>query len=179
MALREQAFGLLPVTEVDAGLLTAFRCGKPHLDQYLVGCADMHRDRLGHTSVVFHEDVFGAAIGYFTLANDAIPLSTSEQGNLGLHDQIDLKAYPAVKICRFAVSEALQGQGVGPQILELVLGEVLGSASLSAARLVTVDADNEPSVLRFYVRHGFEISLWADKIAKNNAPGNKAPSAAL
>lgn len=75
-------------------------------------------------------------IGYFTLANDSLPLTTSEQGELGLYDTVVLKAYPAVKLGRLAVASDLQGQGIGEQVMDLVHGEILDSASLSAARLV-------------------------------------------
>lgn len=177
MPLAEGGFGLLPVTEVAPELLAAFHCGKGHLDTVLAGRAGMHEDRLGLTTVVFHRDVHDAVVGYFTLANDAIPLNTSEQAELGLRDEVVLTAFPGVKLGRFAVSQDLQGQGVGAQLLDLVLGEILDSASLSAARLVIVDADNDPSVLRFYERHGFERSLWAEKQSRNH--GGLAPPAAI
>lgn len=177
MPLAEGEFGLLPVTEAPPELLAAFRCGKDHLDHFLVNSVGMHADRLGLTSVVFHPEVQNAVVGYFTLANDAIPLNTSEQAELGLHDEVALTAFPAVKLGRFAVAHGLQGQGVGAQILELVMGEILDAESLSAARLVIVDADNDPPVLRFYERHGFERSLWAEKQARNH--GGRAPPAAI
>lgn len=176
MALAEGGFGVLPVTEVAPELLAAFHCGKVHLDDFLATCMGLHEDRLGLTSVVFHADVPDAVVGYFTLANDAIPLNTSEQAELGLREEVALTAFPGVKLGRFAVAEGLQGQGVGAQLLELVLGEILDSASLSAARLVVVDADNDPSVLRFYERHGFERSLWAEKQGRNHG-GRVQPTA--
>jgi hypothetical protein len=67
--------------------------------------------------------------------------------------------------------------GLGAQILERVMGEILDAESLSAARLVIVDADNDPPVLRFYERHGFEKSLWAEKQARNH--GGRSPPAAI
>ena len=176
MPLAENGFGLLPVTEVAPELLAAFRCGKDHLDAFLANSVGMHEDRLGLTTVVFHRDVQDAVVGYFTLANDAVPLNTSEQAELGLRDDVALTAFPGVKIGRFAVAQNLQGQGVGAQLLELVLGEILDSESLSAARLAIVDADNDPPVLRFYERHGFERSLWAEKQARNHG-GRASPAA--
>lgn len=177
MPLAEGGFGLLPVTEVAPELLAAFRCGKGHLDAFLVNSVAMHEDRLGLTTVVFHHDVQDAVVGYFTLANDAVPLNTSEQVELGLRGEVALTAFPGVKLGRFAVAQNQQGQGVGAQLLELVMGEILDSASLSAARLVIVDADNDPPVLSFYERHGFEKSLWAEKQARNH--GGRAPPAAI
>lgn len=166
MPLAEEGYGLLPIVEVFPEALTGFDCGKPHLNEFLVSAAShFHRERLGLTSVVFHRDLAGRVIGYFTLANDSLPLTTSEQGELGLHDGIVLKAYPAVKLGRLAVASDLHGQGIGEQVMDLVHGEILDSASLSAARLVILDADNDPRVVRFYRKLGYQESLWAEKQA--------------
>ena len=165
MPLAEGGYGLLPVVEVSPEALADFDCGKPHLNEFLVNARYFHRDRLGLTSVVFHHDLAGRVVGYFTLANDSLPLTTSEQGELGLHDTVVLKAYPAVKLGRLAVASDLQGQGVGEQVMDLVHGEILDSASLSAVRLVILDADNDPQVVRFYRKLGYQESLWAEKQA--------------
>lgn len=121
--------------------------------------------------MVFHRDVPGV-VAYFTLANDALRLTSSEQLELDL--DIDLSAYPAVKLGRLAVSTALQGQGVGKQVMGFVHGEVLESASLSAARLVILDADNEEPVVEFYRSLGYQESLWAENQAKHQAAKVKA-----
>lgn len=180
MPLAEDGFGLLPVVEVSPEALVSFDCGKPHLNEFLVNAPNFHRDRLGLTSVVFHRDLAGRVIGYFTLANDSLPLTTSEQGELGLHDTVVLKAYPAVKLGRLAVASDLQGQGIGEQVMDLVHGEILDSTSLSAARLVILDADNEQRVVRFYRGLGYQESLWAEKQATKGA-GSKpvAPASTI
>lgn len=165
MPLADEGYGLLPVVEVSPEALAGFDCGKPHLNEFLINARYFHRDRLGLTSVVFHNELEGRVIGYFTLANDSLPLTTSEQGELGLHDTVTLKAYPAVKLGRLAVSSGLQGQGIGEQVMNLVHGEILDSASLSAARLVILDADNDPRVVRFYRKLGYQESIWAERQA--------------
>lgn len=181
MALRESGFGVLPIVDVEPELLVGFECGKSHLDRFLASDGvDMHLDRLGLTSVVFHADVPGTVVGFFTLSNDGIPLTTSEQQELGLRGEFALTAFPAVKLGRLAVAKRLQGQGVGRQLMDLVLGEILDSASLSAARLVVVDADNDPPVLAFYRQLGFQDSLWAQRQARNHGGGRRAdPPAAV
>lgn len=169
MALSEAGYGLLPVTEVDERLLATFQCGKPHLDEFLTQqAASMHATRLSYTSVVMHEDLPDQVVGYFTLANDGIRLKSSEQLDLGLTEEVTLSVFPAVKLCRLAVTEQLQGAGVGQSVLDLVLGEVLEDDSLSAARLLVVDADNEDRVIRFYERYGFARSLWAEQQNQNH-----------
>ena len=159
-------YGLLPVGRVGKTLLDAFDCGKPPLNAYLADSSTaMHQQRLGLTSVVFHENYPGP-VGYFTLTNDSIPLKTSEVVDLGV--EFALKAFPAVKIGRLAVSANLHGQGVGAAVMTLIVGEVLDSSSLSAARLLVVDSDSDPAVIRFYEKQGFELNLWAETQAKHH-----------
>jgi GNAT superfamily N-acetyltransferase len=179
MLLAEDGFGLLSVEHVAVELLAAFKCGKIHLDSFLVNALDYHRDRIGLTTVVMHRDVPDKVIGYFTLANDALPLTTSEQGELGLYGVVPVKAYPAVKLGRLAVAQDLQGRGIGRQIMDLVHGEVLDSASLSAARLVILDADNEPGVMTFYRKLGYQESLWAEHKGRVSGPKRVGPAATV
>ncbi|MDG0834310.1 hypothetical protein [Roseateles saccharophilus] len=109
MPLAADDYGLLPVADVAHAPLAAFQCGRAHLDEFLTNQAvDWHRKRIGLTTVVFHRDVAGV-VAYFTLANDALPLMSSEQMELGL--DVPLSAYPAVKLGRLAVASHLQGQG--------------------------------------------------------------------
>ena len=177
MPLAEAAFGLLPVLEVDDALLAAFRCGKDHLDAFLAGSSKAFAEsRIGLTTVVFHEDLPRQIVGYFTLANDAVPLNATEQFEYGLAE-LPLESYPAVKLGRLAVADALQGQGIGAQVMSLVHGEVLDSTSLSAARLVVLDADaTDPRVPAFYRKLGYQDSLWAQAKAKNHAAKRAGPA---
>lgn len=156
-------YGVLPVADVLPEQLADFRCGKPHLDQFLVDAArDMHDRRLGFTSVVFHESLPGP-IAYFTLANDSIPLTDSEKFELDLMEA-GLGSFPAVKIGRLAVRGDLQGSGIGRYVVStLILGTIVDSQAFSASRLIVLDADNDPGVVHFYEQLGFERSLWAEQ----------------
>lgn len=170
MPLRDKGYGLVPVVEVAQALLERFDCGKEHLNRFLLDARASHEDRLGFTTIAFHEDCPGQVIGYFTLANDGLPLTTSEQGELGLHDDVALASFPAVKVCRLAVARDLQRQGVGRQLMALVHGEIHDAASLSAARIVIVDADHTPVVVSFYEGLGYRNSLWAERQARHHGP---------
>ncbi|HNI20975.1 MAG TPA: GNAT family N-acetyltransferase [Nitrospira sp.] len=166
--LPEEGYGYLPITEVEPATLGAFTCGKPRLDEFLTTQARaLHEARLGFTNVVFHQQ-FEGPVGYFTLANDAIKLNDSEKFELGFGEHIELAAFPAVKIGRLAVHQDLQRRGVGGALMALLLGDILNTAGLSAARLIVVDADNDDAVLCFYEKLGFETSLWAEDMAKNH-----------
>jgi len=101
------------------------------------------------------------------MSNDSIKLKTSEISELGLDEFDQLGSYPAVKLGRFAVSEDLQGQGVGQQLLRFVKGAIFDANYRSAARLIVVDAANTAKVLRFYESNGFVSSLWAEDQARH------------
>lgn len=172
--LAAEGFGLLKVTDVAPELLAHFSCGKPRLDSFLLESArDWHRRRLGFTHLVFHNDVDGP-IGYFTLSHDSIPLNTSEQEEV--EAETGLTSFPAVKLGRLAVQTGLQGKGIGSQILELAIGEAVQAESPSASRLMVVDADNEERVKAFYVKHGFQDSLWALRQLRHHG-GRGTPAA--
>jgi ribosomal protein S18 acetylase RimI-like enzyme len=163
--LSSDGFGMLPVVDVEPTELTKFKCGQDRLDKYLQESAvDLHQKRLGYTTVVFHQDYSDSAVGYFTLSNGGIKLTSSEALPFDLDDE--LRSFPAVNLGRLAVAEFLQGQGIGRQLMDLVFGSLLSEQSLTASRLVIVDADNTPKVINFYEHYGFERSLWAEKAAK-------------
>lgn len=174
-ALPSNGYGLLPVTEISSSLLEDFTCGKPRLDAFLQNkSVFFHHERLGFTWVVVHEQL-ADAVAYFTLSNDALTLTSAEENALGLSDHAELQRFPAVNIGRLAVATKFHKTGVSDQIMRMALDEVLGDADLStAARLVVVDADNDASVLRYYERHGFVPSVWADKQATHQG-GKRQP----
>ena len=174
--LTDQGYGYLPITKVDPATLGTFSCGKPRLDDFLTAQAlTLHEARLGFTNVAFHQH-FEGPVGYFTLANDAIKLNNSEKFDLGVYEHIELAAFPAVKIGRLAVHQDLQRTGVGAALMALLLGDILNTAGLSAARLIVVDADNDEAVLGFYRKLGFEVSLWAEEMAKNHTKKRTQPA---
>jgi GNAT superfamily N-acetyltransferase len=167
--LDESRFGLLPISEVADERLADFSCGVQELDDFLKAAArDFHSSRLGYTTVVFHEDLDGP-VGYFTLANDAIPLKASEVLELECAFEVRLTSFPAVKLCKLAVSNTLHGNGAGASILRFVLASVLDGSGVSASRFVTVDAKHDERVVRFYRSNGFERSLWAESHAASHS----------
>lgn len=159
---------MLPLAEADASAIKGFQCGKPHLDQFLTDAAfDFQVDRLANTWLVFHEDQ-PALVAYFTLSNDSVQLLAPEQYDLGLRGTDVPRSFPAVKIGRLAVDAALQGQGVGSAVMRLAVGKIVEGVMASAARMVVVDADNDPVVLTYYQRQGFVESQWAQKEHRNH-----------
>lgn len=174
MPFAREGYGLLPIPQVSAEALEQFSCGKQNLDEFVrLHAANMHARRFAFTNLVFHEDYKGA-LAYFTLVNDEIPLNESEKLDLGEAEHITLDKFPAVKIARLAVCAGQQSQGVGADVMDLIAGEILDSSSLSAARLLVVDAENDERVVRFYEKMGFAKSLWAEKQRAHHG-GNRRP----
>lgn len=163
--------GLIPLDEVapqELHRVADFVSGRDGLDEFLRDRAlDLHKDRLSSTSVLFHEEFHGL-VGYITLANDGIPLTAFEVGELGLSYQCNLEEFPAVKICRLAVHQELQGQGIGRRLFDLALGQILATLQVTSARFLITDAVNEEPVLAFYKSLGFEESYWASEKAKHH-----------
>lgn len=171
---------LIPIDEVAQGelhRLDSFSCGKSDLDDFLRSeAASLHSDHLGHTCLIFHED-FPSVAGYITLSNDAIPLKTSEISDLGLAYEIELPAFPAVKIGRLAIHKDLKRQGIGKRILDLAIGELVGVQTVTTGRLLITDALNEYDVIAFYQKYGFMESYWAaDKVKNHGGKSKERPT---
>lgn len=115
--------------------------------------------------MVLHRD-FPSPVGYFTFNNDALELTDSEELEHGLPDHAGLKRFPAICIGRLAVDQQLHGSGASAEVMRLAFGLVAGGqVSPSTARILVVNADNDPKVLGYYERHGFIRSGWAEKQA--------------
>jgi len=179
MSLSDEGYGLAELTEIDPAVYAGFNCGKPHLDDFLVNRAHFfHSSRLGHVWLVLHADSPGP-VGFFTLHNDSLELTSMEETDLGLSDHAGLKRFPAINIGRLAVDAKFQKTGASNKVMRMALDLIGGRAvrtSPSAARIVVVDADNDEGVLKYYGRHGFEQSAWADKQAAHQGGRAKRPT---
>lgn len=64
------------------------------------------------------------------------------------------KDYPAIKLARLAVDASLQGQGIGSQLVDFVIGLITGHVMpYTGCRFLVVDA--KPESVRFYTAKGF------------------------
>lgn len=145
------------IADVDAAHLQAFTCGKDTLDDFLREQAALY-DKYGLTrTTVAYLDGHAGPVGYFSLSTDSLKLSKMEIMELGLNEEVPINFFPAVKITRLAVSSTIQSNGIGSDLLQFIEGLVYESEV--AARLITVDADNNARTLAFYERHGFIHSM--------------------
>jgi GNAT superfamily N-acetyltransferase len=129
-------------------LLAHFDSGRPDLDRWLrEAAATVEAMRTGRTFVWADE---GRVMAYYTiaahlLARDDVPRAVGR----GSPGQI-----PAVRLARLALDKTLHGRGLGGVLLADALGRVVDATQVVAARLVVVDAVDEPAV-RFYEHYGF------------------------
>lgn len=137
---------------------TGFSCGREDLDDYILNDAQTHDQKLLSKTYSFHLKDGGAlslAVGFVSLANDAIRLSNRKKQRL-FPSSLQYRTYPAVKICRLGTRQEHQRQGIGSYIL-WALKCLFLTENRTGCRFVTVDAYNDPPTLTFYQRNDFEI----------------------
>lgn len=141
---------------LDAAHPTApFRCGQPALDSWL------HQHALAaqkvdsaRTFVFVEDDQVGSGqvvLGYFGLTMGSVLREHAPPALVR-----GLPAYPVgmVLLARLAVTLDRHGQGLGGLLLAEALRKAVAAGDAAAARLVVVDAIDEPA-RDFYTRHGF------------------------
>lgn len=143
------------IVDVPKTELEAFQCTEEDLRQFLIEDAlDFDGSNITKTTVVSLPDS-PAILGYFSLSADAVPLSGGEELHLSLPFKSPTSFFPAVKITKLAVATAYQGNGLGGQLINYIMGLAFALSNAAAVRLLTVDALNKPDVLRFYEKNGF------------------------
>lgn len=153
------------IKDVPDDILLKFYCGRNQLDEFLHEDARLYDEHaLTKTIIVFLQDFEGVA-AYFSLSADAVLLSDSEKFELGL--TLPIKSFPAVKITKLAIVSSLQGRKIGSALIDLICGLV--NIDHIAVRLLTVDAVNNPDIMRFYSRTGFLPSLRDEKAKQHCA----------
>ncbi len=128
---------------------TVFDSGNPELDGWLrrhaLAAQQMDSAR---TFVLTRDD---RILGYFSLTMGSV-LRADAPSRLVR----GLPAYPVgiVLLARLAVARQEQGKGLGALLLAEALRKALAAGEAASARLVVVEAVDEPAA-RFYEHHGF------------------------
>lgn len=131
---------------------TAFRCGKPDLDEWIRQYAGQsERNDTTRTFLALDDD--GTLVGYY--ATTACELDLDEAASAF---GVGKRRYPvpAMLIARLAVSESTQGRGIGGILLLDALERLLEVSRSIGFEVVVVDAiDHDASA--FYRRFGFTV----------------------
>ena len=129
--------------------VSGFVCGESSLDDWLRDQAHA-ASRRGLARTWVWVDSAGRIVSYYALAAHKIARAEIPS-RIGRGGRAEI---PAVLLAKLALSEELQGQGLGAVLVADALERVIIATEQVAARIVAVEAMNE-SVAGFYERLGF------------------------
>jgi len=139
--------------------IETFSCGDEDLNDFIINDAPLYRTALLAVTYVIERISDKEVVAYFSLANDRIAIkdfpSNNEFNKFRRHRFVNEKRltnYPAVKLCRFAISESAKGQHLGSILLDFMKRYFI-SDNKTGCRFLTVDAYR--SAETFYLKNGF------------------------
>jgi GNAT superfamily N-acetyltransferase len=136
---------------------SAFDCGNAVLNDWLKQRANQwDKKDLSRTYVLLPKGEH-TVVGYYALSNHRVSYEALPADQAQGIPRIDV---PVVLLGRLAVSQTLQGQGLGALLLVHALRRVSTLAEQVGVRAVEVDAIDEKA-RNFYLKHGF-VSLQDD-----------------
>ena len=111
----------------------------------------LHRENVARTFVLVEK---GATRVWAYVTTLCTQVSVEQLGQPNLVDGFRYKDFPAIKVARLAVDSAMQGQGIGPQLLDFVIGFAADNVMpFTGCRFLIVDS--KPESVSFYERKGF------------------------
>jgi GNAT superfamily N-acetyltransferase len=139
----------------------SFDCGDEDLNDFILNDSPLYRKELLAVSYVLEEITTKQVVAYFSLANDRISITDFPDKNSfnrfrrkRFVNEKRLKSYPAVKICRLAVSNDYKGLTIGTMILDFIKSSFLDEdEKKTGCRFLTVDAYK--AAVPFYVKNWF------------------------
>lgn len=134
----------------------AFDCGEPSLNRWLATQAGQSMESRDAVTYLLMDGPSDAEViaGYYCLASGSISRETTPTSMARRAPE----PIPAVRMGRFAIDLAVQGQGWGAELLREALLSAVSGGKLIAARVMLVDAISEEA-RNFYVRFGFTPSI--------------------
>ena len=155
-------FSWLQISRMEEGeVIKSFNCGDTDLNDFILNEAPYYRETF--LAVTYVAKINDEVIAYFSLANDRVSLgdfeNKTEFNRFRKHRFVNekrLKSYPAVKICRFAVSCDYRGSGIGTILMDFIKGYFIEN-NKTGCRFVTVDA--YINAIPFYEKNHFSLLL--------------------
>lgn len=150
-----------------ADKVESFDCGDTDLNDFILREASLYREALLAVTYVFENRDTGEVAAYFSLANDRVSLtdfaSNTEFNKFRKHrfpNEKRLKSYPAVKLCRLAVSLNARGLRLGSHLVDFIKAYFLVD-NKTGCRFLTVDA--YINAVPFYEKNFFKMLLSNDE----------------
>ncbi len=140
-----------------------FSCGNNDLDDFFRNDATRYSHYLMGKSYCFRLNSNPSIIVCsFTISNDSIriydlPRSRKDYMKSLTHHEKPLRRYPGVLIGRLGVNVDFTRNGIGSEILDFIKGWFFSSNNKSGCRFIIVDAVNDPKVIAFYQKNGFQM----------------------
>lgn len=131
---------------------TGFRCGETALNDYLQRYAwqDIKRG-VARVFVATPLDNLNEVVGFYTLSAASV---AAEQLPDSIRKKLPRYPVPAALLGRLAVSQSVQGQGLGAILLADVCQRVTAASQTLAVAAILVDAKS-PAAASFYQHFGF------------------------
>ena len=148
--------------------ISEFDCDDVDLNDFILRESSLYRKTLLAVSyVVVAKDNPSDILGFFSMANDKVALGVFAdktefnrfRKKQGFPQSKRLKSYPAVKICRLAISNDYKGLNLGTFLLDFIKTYFVVD-NKSGCRFLTVDA--YLPAIPFYEKNGFQ------KLGQNN-----------
>lgn len=139
-----------------------FDCGSKDLNEFLLDDSINYLNSL--LAVTYLIESPKETIAFFSLANDKITIEEATSKSFWkskvskkLHfEKRGLSNFPCVKLGRLGVHINYKRQGFGKIIIDWIK-ESFTNKNKTGCLFITVDAYNEPEVLRFYEANGFKF----------------------
>ena len=114
---------------------------------------DFHQYNIAKTYILINQQVSSSRVqGYITLMNSEIVLNEGQRPQESAASKYE--AFPAVKIARLAIDQALQGRGFGSLFLDWCINHIkLTITPHVGCRFLVVDAKRDSVI--FYQKSGF------------------------
>jgi GNAT superfamily N-acetyltransferase len=131
--------------------LTQLDCGRDQLDRWLLDEAlRAQAAGIAHTTVWTRRD-HSVVVAYYAIAPTQFMRTDLPSRSL----TAGYSTIPGYLLARLALSHALQGQGLGTQLLLDALERIVAAARNAGGRLIAVDALDD-AAHRFYRHHEFQ-----------------------
>lgn len=128
-----------------------FDCGENALNVYLTQTASQHDKRyITRTFCAIWQE---RIIAYYSLSNAELDVSAVDDSIIKKY-KLPKHKLPVVRLCRLAVCQTMQKQGVGAKLLIDALWKVINVSALSGCVGLVVDAKNEQAA-NFYQAFSF------------------------
>ena len=129
---------------------TAFDCGQADLNRFIKQFALQHH-KTGTSKTYVALDDQNAVIGFYCLSSQSVDFESIDSH---LTRKLPRYPIPGIVIGRFAVSQNVQGQGIGKKLLAHALQQIRITSQLIGITFVVIHAKDEKAA-NFYKSFNF------------------------